>query len=223
VFFVGNVMIDTLVAQAARARALKAWEPFGVAESSYAVLTLHRPSNVDDPETFAGLLRAVGSVASRMPVIFPVHPRTTARLVEQGADLSSVQPQGLILTGPLGYLEFVSLMSAASLVLTDSGGIQEETTILGIPCVTLRDTTERPITVTHGTNVVAGTDERRISEAVARVLTRSRMSRQTPPLWDGQAAHRIVGVLEDVFSAPDVETRFPRASGLRCRERQLQR
>jgi UDP-N-acetylglucosamine 2-epimerase (non-hydrolysing) len=200
VFFVGNVMIDTLLAQAARARELAAWTRFGVAPREYAVLTLHRPSNVDDPKTLSRLLDAVGAIASEMPVIFPVHPRTASRLASQGVDPS--RRAGFLVTGPLGYLEFVSLMSAAGLVLTDSGGIQEETTILGVPCVTLRDTTERPITVTHGTNIVAGTDERCIREVIARVRAPAGPG-PAPPLWDGKAARRIVKVLEDTL-VPEV-------------------
>jgi UDP-N-acetylglucosamine 2-epimerase (non-hydrolysing) len=198
VFFVGNVMIDTLLAQARRARAIRAWEQFRVAGGAYAVLTLHRPSNVDDPGTLSRLLNAVRSVAANTPVIFPVHPRTAARLKTHGVELAD-RSAGLIVTEPLGYLEFVSLMSEASLVLTDSGGIQEETTILGVPCVTLRETTERPVTVTNGTNIVAGTDERRIREAVVKMRRSAKIRRPAPPLWDGQAAARIVRVLEETF------------------------
>jgi UDP-N-acetylglucosamine 2-epimerase (non-hydrolysing) len=196
VHFVGNVMIDTLRAHLPRARATGAVSRHGLQSGEYAVLTLHRPSNVDDPETLARVLEPILELARHMPVLFPVHPRTRERLARSG--LSS---PGLRTAEPLGYLEFLGLLADARLALTDSGGIQEETTVLGVPCITLRENTERPVTVTHGTNVLAGTDPGRIRAAIAAALEAPRAAKEPPPKWDGHAAERIVQVLEG-FSAP---------------------
>jgi UDP-N-acetylglucosamine 2-epimerase (non-hydrolysing) len=186
---VGNVMIDTLVA------CREQFEQASLAEvdlpaRDYAVLTLHRPANVDQPATLRGLLGAIERIGERIPIVFPVHPRTRKALAEVEARL----PQ-LVLTEPLGYLEFMKLVGAARLVLTDSGGIQEETTYLGIPCLTLRRNTERPSTVEHGTNVLVGDDPEHIVRAALAALDQPPGRRQVPPLWDGKAAERIVSVL----------------------------
>src|SRR5262249_22859055 len=159
---------------------------------SYAVLTLHRPSNVDVCETFTGILSAVAAIASEMPVVFPVHPRTRARVEEFGLShfLKDVQ-----VTGPLGYIDFLSLTSHAKIVLTDSGGLQEESTALGIPCLTLRENTERPITVTQGTNTVVGTDAAKILGGY-RAAVRGEVPKRQPELWDGRTASRISAVLQ---------------------------
>jgi len=183
---VGNVMIDTLLAHLPRARARGVPEAMGLAPGRYAVATLHRPSNVDDPAALAGILGALARVAARVPVVFPVHPRTRARLAGAAADA----PAALRLTDPLGYLEFLSLTSAAALVLTDSGGLQEETTALGVPCLTLREGTERPITVEQGTNEVVGTDPVRIVAAAERVLAGGGKRGRRPERWDGRAGER---------------------------------
>jgi UDP-N-acetylglucosamine 2-epimerase (non-hydrolysing) len=188
---VGNVMIDTLLEHLPRARALDVPGRLGVGSGGYAVLTLHRPSNVDDPAVFQGLLSAVAKIARRLPVVFPVHPRTRQRAATAGHDLAGVP--GLVPIDPLGYLEFLSLTSRARLVLTDSGGLQEESTVLGIPCLTLRENTERPITVEQGTNVVVGTRPEVIEAAAAEALDRPPGgARRVPELWDGKAAERIV-------------------------------
>jgi UDP-N-acetylglucosamine 2-epimerase (non-hydrolysing) len=184
VHFVGNVMIDTL--QASLPRAVP--PPADLRGKKYAVLTLHRPSNVDDPAMLERLLGALRKIAERLPVIFPVHPRTASKLA---APISG----GLMIRPPLGYLEMLGLMRDAHLVLTDSGGMQEETTALGVPCITLRENTERPITVEEGTNTVAGTDPARILAAVEETLRGGGKRGRRPELWDGQAAQRIAAVL----------------------------
>lgn len=192
VHFVGNVLIDTLYRCLPRARFDRVRARFPVAERGYALLTLHRPANVDRRETLSGIAEAIRKVAGVMPVVFPVHPRTRARLAEFG--LGSWL-EDVILTEPLGYLDFLGLTAHARVVLTDSGGLQEETTALGIPCVTLRDTTERPVTVTQGTNRLAGTGTAAILEGFHRALAAADSGRR-PELWDGRAAGRIAGVLQ---------------------------
>lgn len=192
--FVGNVMIDSLYAQLERASRSTVREELGLEGETYAVVTLHRPSNVDDRETFARILSALERVGERLPVVFPIHPRTRARLEEFGLSKRVGEAHTrLRLTEPLGYLDFLRLMSGARLVLTDSGGLQEETTALNIPCLTLRENTERPITVTMGTNRVVGTDAERIVREATNALDVRRES--VPPLWDGQAADRILNAI----------------------------
>lgn len=198
IHFVGNVMIDTLLRELSRARALGMPARMGVAARGYAVLTLHRPSNVDDPAVLEQLLDAVGAVQSRVPVLFPVHPRTRQRLGEGSLAGRLAGMPELRLLEPLGYLEFLGLLADARLVLTDSGGIQEETTILGVPCLTLRENTERPVTVTEGTNEVVGTNADRITAAALRILDGGGKAGARPELWDGRAAERIVAVLRSV-------------------------
>ena len=190
---VGNVMIDSLLKHLPRANQSKIREDLGLDEKDYAVLTLHRPSNVDTPETFARILNALGEISRRLPVVFPVHPRTRKTIAELGLAERVSDIKALRLIEPLGYLDFLRLYSGARLVLTDSGGIQEETTVLGIPCLTLRENTERPITVTLGTNKVVGTDpEKIISEAFAMLNEKSETTPRIPPLWDGHTAERIL-------------------------------
>ncbi|MBX6363103.1 MAG: UDP-N-acetylglucosamine 2-epimerase (non-hydrolyzing) [Gemmatimonadetes bacterium] len=198
IHFVGNVMIDTLLRELPRARALGMPGRMGVAAREYAVLTLHRPSNVDDPAVLAQLLDAVDVVQSRVPVLFPVHPRTRQRLAEGSLADRLARMPALRLLEPLGYLEFLGLLADARLVLTDSGGIQEETTILGVPCLTLRENTERPVTVLEGTNEVVGTNADRIAAAAVRILDGGGKAGRRPELWDGHAAERIVAVLRTV-------------------------
>jgi len=195
IFFVGNVMIDTLLAHRDRTRALRIPETMNLERGGYAVLTLHRPSNVDDPDTFEQLVGAFACIATELPIVFPVHPRTQKRLASSRAAASLIQSNRLRVLDPLGYLEFIGLMDGARVVLTDSGGIQEETTILGVPCLTLRENTERPVTVTHGTNQIVGTDPVKIASAWQRVKTAGAMP-AAPPLWDGRTAVRIVDVIE---------------------------
>jgi len=188
IHLVGNVMIDTLLANLERARASDVLSRYGLTPGAYGLVTLHRPANVDDPETLAGLLKALGEIAGRCPLLLPVHPRAAGRLADLGV------PGGVRLVPPAGYLDFIALQDSARLVLTDSGGVQEETTALGVPCVTLRDNTERPITVEQGTNVLAGRDPERIVSTVHRVLDNPPAPRR-PELWDGRASDRIAEVL----------------------------
>jgi UDP-N-acetylglucosamine 2-epimerase (non-hydrolysing) len=191
IFFVGNVMIDTLLRFRARATKSGILDRLGVESKSYALATLHRPSNVDDPDRLRAMTRLLTQIAERLPVIFPIHPRTEQRMKE--AELAT---PGLILTPPLGYLDFLCLMADANLVLTDSGGIQEETTILNVPCLTLRENTERPVTVELGTNRLVGTDPENALAAALDVLDRPAKTSQIPELWDGRAGCRIIEILE---------------------------
>ncbi|WP_236655428.1 non-hydrolyzing UDP-N-acetylglucosamine 2-epimerase [Streptacidiphilus carbonis] len=188
VHVVGNVMIDTLLANLDRARESDVLRRYELERGGYGLVTLHRPANVDDPEVLATLLKALGEIAGRCPLLLPVHPRAAGRLAELGV------PGGIRLVPPAGYLDFIALQDSARLVLTDSGGVQEETTALGVPCVTLRDNTERPITVLQGTNTLAGRDPQRIVETANRVLDDPPAPRR-PELWDGRASERIAEVL----------------------------
>jgi UDP-N-acetylglucosamine 2-epimerase (non-hydrolysing) len=184
IHFVGNVMVDSLLTH------LDAAKKRATPDGKYAVLTLHRPSNVDDPEKFAGLMRAIDRIAQEIPVIFPVHPRTAARVAELKdlrGDIRTMEP--------LGYLDFLALTANASLILTDSGGIQEESTVLGVPCLTMRENTERPVTISHGTNVLVGTKPDAIVAAALASIRSPKKSGSIPPLWDGRASERIVNIL----------------------------
>jgi UDP-N-acetylglucosamine 2-epimerase (non-hydrolysing) len=187
---VGNVMIDSLLKHLPRAKNSIISRDLELSE--YAVLTLHRPSNVDAPETLKGILEAVEQVGDRMPVIFPVHPRTRKIIAESDIGEWLRKCKGLRVIDPLGYLNFLKLYSGARLVFTDSGGIQEETSVLGIPCLTLRENTERPITVTMGTNKIVGTDPAKIIAAASAALDGPRKTATNIPLWDGHTAERIV-------------------------------
>ena len=199
--FVGNVMIDTLVrnlprAVPAAAIVADAGRP-GLADGAegYAVLTLHRPSNVDDPAVLRTLLETAATIAQRTPVIFPLHPRTRGMIEKAGLD-HLVQGPGVLLLPPMGYLEMLGLMKGARVVLTDSGGIQEETTALGVPCITLRNNTERPITVEQGSNTVAGQDPDKILAIYGEVMAGGGKAGRVPRFWDGQAAVRIAAALQ---------------------------
>ncbi len=185
VHFVGNTMIDSLVALQDRFRPLEACRGYGVEPGGYLLVTLHRPALVDGSLLFEAIA-ALNLVAADIPVLFPVHPRTRARLSGE----VEIAP-GLQLVDPAGYLEFLSLEADAAAVLTDSGGIQEETTYLGVPCFTLRDNTERPVTVELGTNTMLGLDPARIAEIPGLVTDGGRVTTEAPPLWDGKAAERI--------------------------------
>lgn len=201
IHFVGNVMIDTLrhnLQQAVPAveTLTRHGAPADWARSGFAVLTLHRPSNVDEAGTLRSLLGAIREVSHRVPVAFPMHPRTRAKLEQHGLG-SVLEAESLLKLPPLGYLEMLGLMQAARMVLTDSGGVQEETTALGVPCVTLRDNTERPITMAQGTNTVVGQDPARILAVVDDILRTGGKAGRIPELWDGRASPRIAAVLRE--------------------------
>jgi UDP-N-acetylglucosamine 2-epimerase (non-hydrolysing) len=190
---VGNIMLDSFEMKRAAIEAADVPATLGFNGQGYCVVTLHRPANVDDPARLAALAGCLAALQARLPVVFPVHPRTAARLGETGLD-AELAGAGVRLVEPMSYVRFMSLVAGARAVVTDSGGIQEETTYLGIPCFTLRDTTERPITVSEGTNVLLGLAPERIAEIPA--LLESRPQRSEPPaLWDGHAAERLVDVL----------------------------
>jgi UDP-N-acetylglucosamine 2-epimerase (non-hydrolysing) len=188
VHFVGNVMIDSLRAALPRARESRIHEKLEISPGNYALATLHRPANVDEPAALARVLAALGEVAAALPVVFPVHPRTRARM-------QAFSAPGLKIVEPLGYLDFLALTAGARLVMTDSGGIQEETTALSVPCLTLRENTERPVTITDGTNQLVGTDPARIVPAAREVLSGGGRKGRMPELWDGRAAERIARIL----------------------------
>ncbi|MTW14066.1 UDP-N-acetylglucosamine 2-epimerase (non-hydrolyzing) [Pseudoduganella eburnea] len=206
VHFVGNVMIDTLRANLARAVpaariAADAGRPdFKAGKGEYAVLTLHRPSNVDDKAVLQGLLETVANISASTPVLFPVHPRTRATIEKFGLSHLLDRPEVLLLP-PMGYLEMLGLMKDARVVLTDSGGIQEETTALGTPCITLRNNTERPITVDEGTNTIAGNDPAHIMAAYKAQLAGAGKAGRIPHFWDGRAAERIAAIVLDWLKA----------------------
>src|SRR5881397_764326 len=188
IHFVGNVMIDTLLKHREKAAALHIEKP-----NQYALVTLHRPSNVDDPKVLRPILESLEEISQTMPVLFPIHPRTHKHVRDFGLSMTN----GIRTMEPLGYLEFLNLESTATLVLTDSGGLQEETTILGVPCLTLRRNTERPVTITHGTNIMLGPDKDRILDAFRRIMNGDWKPSGPPELWDGQAASRIVRIIRE--------------------------
>lgn len=190
IHYVGNCMVDTLIRHIELAEQRAPWRMFGLEPSNYALLTLHRPSNVDDPIILRRLIDTINDISRRIPILFPVHPRTRERL----ADIW-VAPS-VKLCEPLPYLTFLGLMAKAKFVLTDSGGIQEETTVLNVPCLTLRENTERPITCTIGTNRLVGRDPEKIRQSVEVILAGQWPQGQRPPLWDGKASKRIVDIIE---------------------------
>ena len=203
ILFVGNTMVDSLRhhLEAARDRRPATLRRLDLPADGYGVLTLHRPSNVDEADSLAGVLEAIGSLSERLPIVFPLHPRTRQSLAAHGLAASLEARSGLRLTQPLSYLEFLGLMDGARLVLTDSGGIQEETTVLGVPCLTLRANTERPVTLTHGTNRLVGNDPAAILAAAEETLAAATAAPAAPPpLWDGQAGPRIAAALAARFA-----------------------
>lgn len=196
IHFAGNVMIDSLLSNCKQAvpflTTLRSYAcEAKITEANYALLTLHRPSNVDDLETLVRLMDVIAEVSVKLPVIFPVHPRTQQKITAAGL-LNKLSADRVIMLPPVSYLEMLGLMQSAKLVLTDSGGLQEETTALGVPCITLRENTERPITVTEGTNTIVGTDPGKIRQCVEQILQNGGKSGRVPEYWDGQAAKRIV-------------------------------
>lgn len=212
----GNTMIDSLLAFKNKADSSTILDDLGIRWSActdggqpevadFALLTLHRPSNVDNRETFREIILGLGELAARYPVIFPVHPRTQQRIKDFGLEHyveakplvpghSAAISSGIIFTKPLGYLDFMCLMKRARIVVTDSGGIQEETTCLRVPCVTVRENTERPVTIENGTNIIAGTTQTRIKSAIRQQLAKT-FEGPSPKNWDGKAAERIVDIL----------------------------
>lgn len=196
VYYVGNVMIDTLLAAKERAMASSILEQIGVREHGYAVLTLHRPSNVDDVGNLRQLLEALETLASDLPIVFPAHPRTRPKL---DATKMALLPPRWLIREPMGYLDFIKLMACSAVVITDSGGIQEETTVLGVPCLTLRENTERPVTIEEGTNILARTNRESIL-ASYRILKERSAQGRIPKYWDGKAATRIVDIMASAFA-----------------------
>ena len=188
---VGNVMIDTLYRMLGRAKALPIVDELCLQSGHYGVLTMHRPANVDDPATLTALVEVLIEISEEIPFVFPVHPRTNKALIQSGLRVRMERASGLRLLGPLGYLSFLSLTSQARVIITDSGGLQEESTVLGIPCLTLRSNTERPITVTSGTSSLLGNDAGALQNALQAVLSGRYKSSTCPTLWDGHAAERI--------------------------------
>jgi UDP-N-acetylglucosamine 2-epimerase (non-hydrolysing) len=198
IHLVGNVMIDTLLAHVARARARRLPQTLGLEPAGYAVLTLHRPSNVDDPERLARLFDTLEEIHAEIPIVFPLHPRTASALEKRLGGRSL----GLRVTEPHGYHDLVGLMADARRGLTDSGGVQEETTALGVPCLTLRDNTERPATVSQGTNHIVGSDPAAIRAEVSKILAGEVPSSRVPDLWDGRAAGRSADILARDLGGP---------------------
>ena len=195
IFRIGNVMIDTMVRMRHRAGSSSVREDLGLVPGGYAVATLHRPSNVDDVKTLEGISQAFSRIQRRIPIVFPVHPRTRKRIESSGLAPAFAGMDRVYMSGPMGYLDLLRLLEGARMVLTDSGGLQEETTVLHVPCLTLRDNTERPITVEMGTNVLVGTEPDRIVEEAFRVLDGKAKKGKIPDLWDGHSAERLVAVL----------------------------
>jgi len=199
IHFVGNVMIDTLEQHRAKASNSRILNDLNVRAKEYVVVTLHRPGNVDQPDVFTRILDALVEIQKQSKVVFPIHPRTRDRLVSAGLLPRIKNLPNIVLTEPLGYLDFLKLMSEAKVVITDSGGIQEETTILGVPCLTVRENTERPVTVTEGTNILVGTDTGRIIDGYQESLNKTK-PQSRPKLWDGKASERIVQILLENIS-----------------------
>jgi len=200
VHFVGNVMIDTLLAAKEQAMKSPVLEQLGVKSGAYGLVTLHRPSNVDDPAALSALLGTLDEIAKKLPLVFPVHPRTRARLAAMGTELD---PRRWTLTDPIGYIDFMKLTACAKVVLTDSGGVQEETTVLGVRCVTLRENTERPVTIHEGTNLLAGTSRARVLAAFDESMRaiEAKAAQRVPRFWDGRSAERIAEILVKVLAA----------------------
>jgi UDP-N-acetylglucosamine 2-epimerase (non-hydrolysing) len=201
VFLVGNTMIDSLHRCIAQAREAAPWESYGLTTHRYGLVTLHRPALVDDPELLHRTMLALGDISSTLPVLFPMHPRTRARLAEAGLPPLATASDVRIIE-PISYVDFLGLEAAARFVLTDSGGVQEETSALGVPCFTLRDTTERPVTIELGTNTLLGLDPASVRR-IPRLLERFRPPRSPIPLWDGRAGERVASVLLSYLDVPN--------------------
>lgn len=204
IFFCGNVMIDSLRRFEEVARSVRQREKYGFEKGSFILVTAHRPEMVDQPELLSLFMRALFRISERYPIVFPIHPRTRQRITEAGLEEELSETENLILVEPLGYFEFMSLVADAGLVITDSGGVQEETTVLGVPCATVRDNTERPCTVDAGTNELVALDPDLLMDAADRALNGRWKNGSLPELWDGQAAGRIADALARILAtAPD--------------------
>src|SRR6187399_2548888 len=193
VFFTGNVMIDSLIQNKGKINTSQVLASLGLEKATYVLCTLHRPNNVDSKHSLESILGTLNSFAQKKKIVFPVHPRTRTKMKEFGID--HALSENIIVTDPIGYIDFLCLIKNSSLIITDSGGIQEETTYLGIPCVTLRDNTERPVTISIGSNYLAGTDVSKLSKIVTDILNGNVKKNHIPPLWDGKAAERICKIL----------------------------
>lgn len=191
--FVGNIMIDTLLRHTEKARALKPQKKYNLEDEQYVFVTLHRPSNVDEKKSLTTIIRHLTNLSKKIPVFFPMHPRTRKNLIAFGLQDKIAKTKNMIITDPIGYHETIGLIDKSAFVLTDSGGLQEETTVLGIPCLTLRPNTERPVTVTHGTNKL--TTLKSLSEDMKMLFVGKNKRRRIPPLWDGKTAERIIKIL----------------------------
>jgi UDP-N-acetylglucosamine 2-epimerase (non-hydrolysing) len=199
-------MIDTLLTHVERARERPTLQRFGLAPRGYGLVTLHRPSNVDDPRTLESVLATLEWIQERLPLVLPLHPRTRHRLEEFSLLGKAKAMPNLELTDPMGYLDFLALTASAKLVLTDSGGLQEETTALGIPCLTLRESTERPVTVSVGTNIIVGSDSEAIRHNVEKILAGQPKSGTIPDLWDGRASERVAKALMASVRPPSLRS-----------------
>jgi len=195
IFFVGNVMIDSLLSHKDKSKQSKILPKLKLEKNNYSVLTLHRPGNVDNKESLEYILNILNEIQKKIKLVFPVHPRTLKNLDNFNLMNGIKNQKNLIITEPLGYLDFINLMSNSKFVITDSGGIQEETTVLGVPCITMRNNTERPVTVEQGRNVLVSTDENRIIGATDKSIKGTSFKAKVPQLWDGKASKRIVEVI----------------------------
>lgn len=197
IYLVGNIMIDSLFENLGRAEKSNIHEELNLKNRDYGVLTLHRPSNVDDKAVFTGIVAALEEICKELPLVFPLHPRTRINAEKFGLIARLDAVRNITMTEPLGYLDFIALTSNSTIVLTDSGGIQEETTAIGIPCITLRENTERPITVLEGTNRIVGSGTTEIIEAVMEALSKDSKDANVPKYWDGETSTRIADILEN--------------------------
>jgi len=195
IFFVGNIMIDTLLKQQKKSKKSKILKKIKIKPKQYALLTLHRPANVDDKKRLKTLLQTFNLIQKKIKIIYPIHPRTKKQIKKFGFEKYLKQMKNFIITPPLGYLDMIHLLNNAKFLKTDSGGAQEESTVLKIPCLTLRDNTERPVTVNIGTNVIVGTNKNKIIKEVNKILTGDGKSGKIPKYWDGKTAKRIINIL----------------------------
>jgi UDP-N-acetylglucosamine 2-epimerase (non-hydrolysing) len=200
---VGNIMIDSLFNNLERSKQSTVCSDLGLKGKNYAVLTLHRPSNVDDPVAFARVIAALEKIGERIALVFPMHPRTRKQAEQFGMMERIESIKNMVLTGPTGYLDFIALMANSKFVLTDSGGLQEETTALGIPCLTLRENTERPITVTEGTNTIVGNNTQLIIDTAIDVMENGGKTGRIPDMWDGHTAERIADVIQNTIGVSE--------------------